>query len=216
MRLRADRSQRVVVDTHSATWAASPEPGVERILLDREGDEVARATSIVSYAPGSRFPPHVHGRGEEFLVLEGEFCDEHGTYPYGTYVRNPGGSSHAPFSTIGCTLFVKLRQIPESDRAWVRAPRAIDHCRLVDGQDESELALHETEAERVTLVRYRERHAPIAHAHPEGEEILVLEGDFADEHGIYGAGTWLRQPRGSAHRPRSSSGCLLYVKTGGG
>jgi anti-sigma factor ChrR (cupin superfamily) len=216
MRLRADMSQRAVVDTRGARWTSSPEAGVERILLDRDGDEVARATSIVRYAPGSRFARHVHGRGEEFLVLDGEFCDERGSYPRGTYVRNPGGSSHAPFSTIGCTLFVKLRQIPEEDRASVRTPRAMDRCRLVDGQDERELVLHATETERVTLVRYRENTAAIGHAHPHGEEILVLEGIFADEHGVYGAGTWLRQPRGSAHRPRSSFGCLLYVKTGGG
>jgi anti-sigma factor ChrR (cupin superfamily) len=216
MRLRADMRERAVVDTRGARWSPSPEAGVERILLDRDGDEVARATSIVRYAPGSRFAPHVHGRGEEFLVLDGEFCDEHGSYPRGTYVRNPGGSSHAPFSTSGCTLFVKLRQIPESDHALVRAPRAMDRCTFVDGQDERELVLHATETERVTLVRYRENCVGLAHAHPQGEEILVLEGIFSDEHGVYGAGTWLRQPRGSAHRPRSSFGCLLYVKTGGG
>jgi hypothetical protein len=33
--------------------------------------EVARATSIVRYAPQSRFSPHTHGGGEEFLVLDG-------------------------------------------------------------------------------------------------------------------------------------------------
>jgi hypothetical protein len=66
-------------------------PGVERMMLDRIGDEVARATSLVRYAPNSTFSPHVHGGGEEFFVLEGEFGDEHRTYPAGTYVRNPIG-----------------------------------------------------------------------------------------------------------------------------
>src|SRR5690242_3139068 len=112
MLLHADVTERVVIDTRLAPWTASPEPNVHRIMLDRDGDELARATSIVRYAPGSRFKEHEHGRGEEILVLDGEFCDEHGVYPAGTYLRNPRGTRHSPFSPRGCLLFVKLRQIP--------------------------------------------------------------------------------------------------------
>ena len=32
------------------------------------------------YAPDSRFDPHTHGGGEEFLVLDGVFSDEHGDF----------------------------------------------------------------------------------------------------------------------------------------
>ena len=64
-------------------------------MLDRRGEEVARATSLVSYAPGSHFERHIHDGGEEILVLEGTFSDEQGDYPTGTYLRNPVGSSHA-------------------------------------------------------------------------------------------------------------------------
>ena len=106
MRLNADLSLRVCIDTRSAAWVPSPEPGVERLLLDRDGDEIARATSLVRYAPGSRFAPHQHGQGEELLVLEGEFCDEHGRYPAGSYLRSSWGSRHAPFST------------PSPERIW--------------------------------------------------------------------------------------------------
>src|SRR5918993_663748 len=91
-------------------WAPSPMAGVERRMLDRVGGEVARATSIVRYAPGSRFSAHAHGGGEEFLVLEGVFSDEHGDFPTGSYVRNPPTSRHTPGSESGCTLFVKLWQ----------------------------------------------------------------------------------------------------------
>ena len=95
-------------------------PGVERRMLDRIGDEVARATSIVRYAANSRFSPHVHDEGEEFLVLEGVFQDEHGDFPAGTYVRNPPQSRHTPGSEPGCVLFVKLRQFDPADRTQVR------------------------------------------------------------------------------------------------
>ena len=106
MEINADFSRRVAVHAARLPWVPSPMPGVERRMLDRIGGEVARATSIVRYAPGSRFSPHTHGGGEEFLVLEGVFEDEHGAYPAGSYVRNPPTSRHTPGSAPGCVLFV--------------------------------------------------------------------------------------------------------------
>jgi anti-sigma factor ChrR (cupin superfamily) len=116
MKLNADFTKRAVVHAATLDWQASPMAGVERRMLDRIGDEVARATSIVRYAPGSQFSPHVHGGGEEFLVLEGVFQDEHGDFPAGSYVRNPPGSRHTPGSMLGCTMFVKLWQFDLADR----------------------------------------------------------------------------------------------------
>jgi len=214
MLLHDDLTERVVVDTATTPWVPSPEPGVERILLDRDGGEVARATSVVRYAPGARFSPHRHARGEEFLVLDGEFRDDHGVYPAGTYVRNPWGSAHAPSSPAGCTLFAKLRQIPEDDRARVCLVGAVARCVIEDGQPERTLTLHQTAREWVALTRWRAGHALAAHPHPDGEEILVLDGEVEDEHGVYPAGTWIRQPPGSRHAPRTRAGCLLFVKRG--
>ena len=84
MELNADFSQRVVVHAARLAWVPSPIAGVERRMLDRIGDEVARATSIVRYAPHSHFSAHTHGGGEEFFVLEGVFQDEHGDFPAGS------------------------------------------------------------------------------------------------------------------------------------
>jgi anti-sigma factor ChrR (cupin superfamily) len=88
------------------------------VMLDRIGDEVVRATSIVRYAPGSHFSAHTHGGGEEFFVLNGVFQDEHGDYPVGSYVRNPPTSSHVPGSDLGCVIFVKL---------WRRGSRRLSY-----------------------------------------------------------------------------------------
>ena len=125
----------VVVDTTAMEWIASPAAGVERKMLDRDGGEVARATSLVRYAPASEFEAHTHGAGEEFLVLDGIFSDEHGDYTPGAYVRNPPGSSHAPSSAEGCTIFVKLRQFaPDDDRQCVIDTQAADwQAHDVDG-----------------------------------------------------------------------------------
>ncbi len=112
--LNADPNLRAVLDTNALGWTPSPMAGVERRMLDRHGGEVARATSIVRYAPGSRFERHVHGGGEEILVLEGTFSDEHGTYPTGSWLRNSPGSVHRPRSEPGCTIWVKTGHLPTS------------------------------------------------------------------------------------------------------
>ncbi len=110
MRINAEFSEKAVVIPKESDWVCSPESGVDRLMLDRIGDEVARATSIVRYAPGSSFARHEHAEGEEFLVLDGIFSDEHANYGVGTYVRNPPGSGHSPYSENGCRILVKLRQ----------------------------------------------------------------------------------------------------------
>ena len=111
MNINSDYSERVVIDHHDLPWMPSPQLGVERRMLERQGNEVAKATSIVRYKPGSNFQAHHHELGEEIFVLDGTFSDETGNYSPGTYIMNPPGSSHAPFSESGCTLFVKLRHL---------------------------------------------------------------------------------------------------------
>ena len=125
MELNADFSQRVVVHAARLDWTSSPIAGVERRMLDRIGNEVARATSIVRYAPASHFSAHTHGGGEEFIVLDGVFQDEHGDYPVGSYIRNPPTSRHTPGSAPGCTIFVKLWQFDPKDRTQLRINTAM-------------------------------------------------------------------------------------------
>lgn len=214
MRLNADFSERVVVDSEQVPWKASPLPGVKRRMLDRIGDEVARATSIVRYAAGSDFSSHRHGGGEEFFVLEGVFSDEHGDYGPGTYVRNPTGSSHTPFSREGCTIFVKLWQMEPEDQAFVRIDTTTASWSpgLVDGLEV--MPLHSYDVEQVALVRWQPGTVFQPHKHLGGEEILVLKGTFADDQGRYPKGTWLRNPPDSINSPFTDEGCTIYVKTG--
>ena len=216
MRINADFSQRVVVRPEDYAWVESPMPGVERMMLDRIGDEVARATSLVRYAPNSKFSSHVHGGGEEFFVLAGEFADEHRKYPAGTYVRNPIGTEHTPrIGAQGCTIFVKLHQFDQADRT----PVVIDTTQaewspgLVPGLEV--MSLHEFEGESVALVKWAPNTQFNFHTHFGGEEILVLEGVFYDENGEYPAGSWIRSPHRSTHSPfTKNEGALIYVKVG--
>ncbi|MGH0035756.1 MAG: cupin domain-containing protein [Myxococcota bacterium] len=63
-----------------------------------------------------------------------------------------------------------------------------------------------------SVVRYAPGAEFPAHDHPDGEEILVLEGVFSDEQGDWPAGTFLLNPEGFRHAPRSGPGCVLFVK----
>jgi anti-sigma factor ChrR (cupin superfamily) len=214
MKLHADLSQRVVVESESLDWVDSPMVGVQRRMLKRDGEEVARATSIVRYAPDSHFSAHTHGGGEEFLVLEGIFSDEYGDYPAGTYIRNPVGSTHTPFSKEGCTILVKLWQMHPDDQQRVAiATKETPWANgLVKGLQV--MPLHSYGTENVALVKWDAGTYFQPHMHLGGEEIFVVEGVFEDEFGAYPKGTWLRNPSGSRHMPFSKSGCLIYVKVG--
>jgi anti-sigma factor ChrR (cupin superfamily) len=216
MRLNADFSERVVIRPDDYTWVDSPMPGVERMMLDRIGDEVARATSLVRYAPGSNFSSHVHTGGEEFLVLEGEFGDEHNSYPKGTYVRNPIGTSHTPrVGDDGCIIFVKLQQFDAGDQAQFAIDTTTADFRPAATPGIEYLLLHEYGQERVALIRWAPDTRVERHEHEKGEEVLVLEGAFYDEHGAYPAGTWMRNGHGSAHEAYTrEEGALVYIKTG--
>lgn len=216
MRINADFSQRVAIRPEAQEWVASPMPGVTRMMLDRIGEEVARATSLVRYEPHSQFSAHTHGGGEEFLVLEGVFADEHGAYAQGTYVRNPVGTSHTPvIGKEGALILVKLHQFaPEDQDQKVIETHAAD---WMPGSYSgvSVLPLHAYQAERVALVRWAPETALPPHQHLGGEEVYVIEGEFYDEVGHYPQGTWIRSPHLSRHQPYTrTSGALLYVKTG--
>ncbi len=182
-------------------------------MLDRIGDEVARATSVVRYPPGSRFPAHRHDLGEEFLVMQGVFSDEHGDYPAGTYVRNPPGSSHSPFSEPGCILFVKLRQFARDDLRQF----SVDTRSAVwsdTGAGVTRLALHRHGDEVVSMARLEAGAALADETWPGGVEMLVLEGDIGDGERRYPENSWLRLPPGSRRRLSSKTGALCYVKQG--
>ncbi len=216
MRLNADFSKRAVIRPDDYQWVDSPMKGVERMMLDRIGDEVARATSLVRYAPKSNFSRHVHTGGEEFLVLEGEFADEHDRYPAGTYVRNPIGTAHTPsIGEQGCLIFVKLQQFEQEDQAQFAIDTRTAEWSPGNTPGTEILKLHEFGTEWVALVRLAPHTRVEAHTHGRGEEVFVIDGSYFDEDGEYPAGSWVRTPPGSGHAPYTdASGALVYVKVG--
>lgn len=215
MNLNSNFTMRASVHAGRLDWTPSPVPGVDRRMLDRVGAEVARATSIVRYAPGSHFSPHTHGGGEEFLVLEGMFQDEHGDFPVGSYIRNPPTTSHTPGSAPGCTIFVKLWQFDPADRTQVRTDTIAKVFSVGTGHRGVEvMPLFADAHEQVRL----ERWAPgsiVELPASGGIELLVLDGGFSEDGETFEVQSWLRLPATASLRAVTGpEGCRVWMKTG--
>lgn len=212
MELNADFNKRVVVHSEQLAWTTSPMPGVDRRMLDRIGDEVARATTIVRYAPGSQFSAHTHTGGEEFIVLDGVFQDEHGDYPEGTYVRNPPTTAHTPGSAPGCTIFVKLWQFDMDDRTQFRKAMADELRPPVNGVATADL--HRDAREAVTY-SHLGAGATLENTDVGGLEMLVIAGSVTQGGETLGKGAWLRLPEGTPLIVKAGpDGAKLWIKTG--
>ncbi len=216
MKLRTNLDETVWVAGDAQSWVASGETGVSRCMLDRDGDEIAVATSLVRYAPGSSFAPHSHDLGEEFIVLQGVFSDEAGDYPAGTYVRNPPGSRHRPHSDGGCLIFVKLRQFHPLDSTPVVADLA---AWPQTGPAPAAAVVRSVYAygeERVSAVRVPAgtRFAFAAAYHV--RELLVLAGELTwQQEQTYRLGphSWIRMAPGEPLRINAVTDCVIFSKT---
>lgn len=163
------------------------------MMLDRVGDEVARATSLVRYAPGSSFPEHWHDGGEEIYVMAGEFGDEHGLYPAGTYVRNPIGTRHTPkVGPQGAMIWVKLHQFDPDDTR---------HCVIEQAKGE----LHRFKTLKVDLQAWK----GFLKVDPLGDEIFILKGTVDALGQTFPAGSWVRLPAGFKTTKWYSPGAML-------
>ncbi len=212
MLLNHDLTRPALVHAGAVDWEPSPAAGVERRMLFRVGSEKARATSIVRYAPNSHFARHQHPGGEEVLVLDGVFQDETGSFPAGSYVRNPPGSAHAPGSANGCVIFVKLWQFSANDHARiVRLPGEGVASPPRPGIAASAL-LFEGVGERV-MVEDWQPGAEIALANQTGLELLVLAGGFTLPDATLTPWSWLRLPAGWPLRARvNAEGARVWIK----
>jgi anti-sigma factor ChrR (cupin superfamily) len=214
MLLNDDFSARAVMHAAKMEWVPSPTKGVDRRMLFRIGEEKARATSIVRYAPDSRFPRHGHPGGEEILVLEGVFQDEHGDYPTGSYIRNPPGSGHTPGSDQGCVIFVKLWQFRKDDLATVvRQPFDSMPAALAPGVATARI-LFDNGHEDVRIEAWRANET-VRIENPRGLELLVRDGSFFDGSETLGRYSWLRLPPGTDLTVQvGQDGARVWMKAG--
>ncbi len=213
--LNADFTRHIVMRTAQMEWQASPSPSVWRKRLDLVGPtEAGRVTSAVRYDADSTFPPHDHPDGEEILVLDGVFSDEYGDFPAGTFLLNPEGFRHAPFSKEGCIIFVKLRQYPGQNRTHVVVDtEASDWQDTGPGLQQMPLYAEADFAEKIDLFRLSAG-ATFAPTTTGGAEVFVLDGDVAGDDDHYTTGDWVRCPPGADILLHAVNQATLYMKTG--
>ena len=213
MNVNDDFSKRAAVHGAAIDWIPSPMPGVERKPLDRIGDEVARATTIVRYAPGSAFSAHTHTGGEEFLVLEGVFQDQYGDFPAGTYVRNPPTTSHEPASEGGCVILVKLWQFDADDRNQFSVD--INSLSLEPGENGVARGLLHQDSHETVAVEQWEASTTQRIGDSGGAEILLLDGSFEYDGLKFERHDWLRLPQGTdIDLTAGPDGVRIWIKTG--
>jgi anti-sigma factor ChrR (cupin superfamily) len=214
--INADYSVPVVVNTAVLDWQSSPAAGVVRKRLELVGRDKPRLTTLVQFAPGSSFNKHGHDGGEEFLVLSGIFSDADGDYGPGSYVRNPPGTSHAPYTDEGCKIFVKLRQFHPLDREQlvVDSRAATTRWSSTGEPGISQLKLHQLADEQVSLYRILPQCWLTPKLYKQGLEVFAYEGSISDAEGNYPEGTWLRYPAGSKVKISSAEGARIYIKQG--
>lgn len=218
MLINADFSSRAVLAVEDQQWVNSPQSGVERIMLDRVGEEKARATSLVRYAPNSYFPHHLHPGGEEILVLSGTFSADDKHYPAGWYLRNPPSSGHTPYSNEGAVIFVKLRQMPSDEDRYV-AIDTHDDANWTRQGNRDVCALFSDDGEQVSLQRLKAGVALfnediISGVGTGGVELLVVEGSLVDGDQVYQRDSWIRLPVGEQSQIKAGlEGATVYIKT---
>ena len=215
--INGDMSKFVFEDTNKIEWQESPSGTVWRKRLHLVGpSEAGQVTSLVMYEANSDFHAHSHPGGEEILVLGGTFSDERGDFTAGTYLLNPDGYEHTPFSKDGGIIFVKLRQYPGNDRSQIVVETQNKQwIESVPGISLKMLYSEHGYPEEMSLQKWDQGASPGEITYPGGAEILILKGDLRDENGAYPEMSWIRYPAGAIHTPVSPSGCELYVKRGG-
>lgn len=216
MLFNADYSQRVVVNPNDYRWMPSVTQGVERTTFERIGLESAKSTSLVRYAPFAPYTSQMHSDSEEVFVISGDFCDELGYYPEGTYLRSPVGPCYNPqIGAGGAILLIKQNQFQQHD-----LNQKVLHTRTMAWEEEiaeglNVMQLHRFGTEHVALAKWNPYTQFTKHEHWGGEEIFVLSGTYYDEYGKYPAGTWIRNPHGSSHHPYTlQDGAVILIKTG--
>jgi anti-sigma factor ChrR (cupin superfamily) len=207
---------RAAVLSTSLTWHQTSFTGIGFGCFESDSEvQEHPVTLLTRFAPGGFFPLHGHPGGEEILVLQGNFADETGVHPPGTYMLNPEGFIHRPYSDEGCLTFVKLRQHGGKARQQVKTNIYESSWQTSPIPQIEKKVLYEQTGfpEKVWIERWQPGTALSNVVNSEVKEIFVIEGTWSDELGSYPVGSWLRYPPNQTYSPSSATGCLVYVKT---
>lgn len=207
---------RTAVLYNSLTWYPTIYTGISFGCFESDQEvQEHPVTMLTKFEPGGFFELHGHPGGEEILVLEGTFKDERGVHPPGTYMLNPEGFIHLPYSEEGCLTFVKLRQHGGKTRQQIRVnifdlpgqPGVIPEIQVKPIYEQIDYP------EKVWIEQWQPGTSLSQVVETEVKEIFVIQGTWSDELGDYPPYSWVRYSPNCPYQPASKDGCLLYVKT---
>lgn len=210
MRIHDDLDARVCVDASPVLAGTT-----DRLVLEAFGSLAGHGTEVVRLADAAALGTAGPGQLLECMLLAGSLVDGRSVHGPGAYLRIPGGDPAAWVARGEAVVFCKrsVAGAPGERRLVAQTDRMPWHQGLVDGL--RVMPLHQGTTGSTALVRWAPHTLFHAHRHPGGEEILVLEGVFRDEHGAYPKGTWIRSPHMSRHTPfTSAEGTTILVKVG--
>lgn len=101
---KTNDNKHINIDTNTASWLQGSCNLKVMPLHEFEGE----STALVYWPKGEHFVKHTHFGGEEIYVISGEFIDEKGRYPSGTWIRSPHMSVHNPYVEQDTIILVKV------------------------------------------------------------------------------------------------------------
>jgi len=212
--INSDFSIPVAIETQAMEWLDSPMPNVHRKRLELIGASMPRLTTVVRFAPDSYFKAHTHDGGEEFLVLDGVFSDAFGNFAKGSYVRNPPGTSHQPFTKEGCTILVKLRQFQSGDKIQFSINTANDrNWNKSSAVGVEHMPLHQFQSEQVGMYKFNNNSASLNLDIEALAEIYIFSGNLEINQKNYSQGYWLRYPASTSLEIKSLGEAIIWIKT---
>lgn len=110
---------RLVINTQNTDWL----PGIGGLQVMPLHTHKAEHVALVRWPAGEQFNSHWHPAGEEIYVISGELCDEYGTYPAGTWLRNPPMSQHTPYAKKDTVIWVKAGHLDLGKQARLSADK---------------------------------------------------------------------------------------------
>ena len=96
-------TQAIKIDTKKNEWRQ----GQGNLQVMPLHNHLYENTALVKWPANEVFQAHRHYGGEEIFVLSGTFCDEHGKYPAGSWLRSPHMSQHHPYVEEETVIWVK-------------------------------------------------------------------------------------------------------------
>ena len=201
------------VDPAELPWSSTTTSGVDEKQLAASCFQDPSRTTLVRLGSSAEWQPTSATEGAEVFVLEGTWRTSRGALRAGGYARLAPGQVSSTSSPNGCVLFVKSGPFAASDRDEVHLQSSEEPWLPGHGNLRVK-SLSPLESRGAALVFWPASERFVRHQHCGGEEILVLSGEFRDEHGRYPAGTWIQSAHLSVHHPFVMEETVIFVKTG--